>query len=494
MPTKKNMPPVVTGQYLRLAGRNVTVPFKLNIEWNGNLSEVVCDTVLRTLPGKRLVCFGEWEGRQTVIKFFLKKVGAKRHCAREQKGAIALKHAGIKTPSLLFKGIAIPDGIPMLGFQRIAPAENLAEAWEKAETDEQRNKMMEQAASLIANQHEAGLKQDDPHRRNFLLSDGDIYSIDGDAIDVRQMGRPLSKRASLKNLGLFFAQFYPQFDHLITRAFCSYTETRSWPIKSNLNSSLTRTVNRWRKKRQQVYFKKIFRDCSAYVCKKGWHHYMVCDRTFYGNAMDRFFDDPAAAIKSGKLLKDGNSSTVALVKIGDKNLVVKRYNIKNYLHALKRSIRTSRARLSWKNAHRLNLLGILTPKPVAFYEKRFGPLRSTAYFITEFVAGTDVYHLSHSDTEINFDQETLANQFVELIQALVKALVRHGDFKATNFISTSAGLFVTDLDTMRTFKLKFRIRRAFKQDLERFMQNWIDLPETERLFQDKLKKIDLSAI
>ncbi|MBW1746795.1 MAG: hypothetical protein JRJ25_11240 [Deltaproteobacteria bacterium] len=86
--------------------------------------------------------------------------------------------------------------------------------------------------------------------------------------------------------------------------------------------------------------------------------------------------DPDSVIDSSRLLKEGNSSTVALAEVNGKLLVIKRYNIKNFIHALKRYLRNTRAWTSWRNAHRLELLGIPTPKPIAFLERRWGPFRS----------------------------------------------------------------------------------------------------------------------
>ena len=136
------------------------------------------------------------------MKFFLDSRRAKRHCAREERGLKALGDVGIKTPSLLFKGVLAPDNAPVLGFQRLVPAQDLAEVWLRAERDEQRVDIMNRGVTLIADQHESGLKQDDLHGKNLLLVGNDVYAIDGAAIDVRQQGKPLPIAESLENLAL----------------------------------------------------------------------------------------------------------------------------------------------------------------------------------------------------------------------------------------------------------------------------------------------------
>ncbi len=109
------------------------------------------------------------------------------------KGINAVANAGIKTPALLLQGNLQQGDIPVLVFQRIMPALNPHEVFDMAETDEKRSELLKRIAVVIAEQHEAGLKQKDLHLGNFLLSDNDIYTIDGDTVDTRQMGTPLPK-------------------------------------------------------------------------------------------------------------------------------------------------------------------------------------------------------------------------------------------------------------------------------------------------------------
>ena len=137
---------------------------------------------------------------------------------------------------------------------------------------------------------------------------------------------------------------------------------------------------------------------------------MVCDREFYDEKLIRFLSNPDLVIDESRLLKKGNTSTVALVVMSGKSLVVKRYNIKSTWHGLRRCFRRSRAWISWRNSHRLVFLGIRTAKPVAFLEKRWGPFRSKAYFITEHVDGVDLGRLFHSDRVKEIDKEGLARQ------------------------------------------------------------------------------------
>jgi len=485
------MSPLVNSQYLRSAGRAVAFPFRVKLTCHGRRCELYCTERLRVLPGKRLVCFGQCCGEQVVAKFFLDPEGGKRHCTREERGVSALSAAGIKTPALLFKGTLTSDSTPVLCFRRIVAAQNLGEAWKQAAHDSQRGEFLRRALAVIANQHQVGLKQDDPHLENFLLAEDDIYTIDGANIDVRQIGKPLSEAESLKNLGLFFAQLYPRFDSLASNAFATYAEQRKWPFEKSLCSQLLKEIRSQRNHRKKRYLRKIYRECSRFVCRKAWDFFLVCDRAFHNTSAVRFLTNPDPFVDSGTMIKDGNTSTVALVNMDGQRLVVKRYNIKNPWHAITRAIRPSRAWISWRNAHRLIILGIPTPKPVALLEKRWGPFRCKAYFVTEYVNGMDAHRLLHSDLSKQTDVEGLVKQFRRLLQLLADASISHGDLKATNFIVTNQGLCTTDLDAMCEHRFRWRFVRAFRQDLDRLRRNWAALPEIDKMFRDQLTLIQL---
>lgn len=484
------MQSIVNTQYLR-SGRNLEVPFRVLLESDGSSAELVCNKIMRIIPGKRIVCAGEWNKKPVAVKIFLSSGSARRHSEREIKGINALKNAGIKTPALLLQSNLQQGDIPVLVFQRIMPALNPREVFDIAETDEKRGELLKRIAVVIAEQHEAGLKQKDLHLGNFLLSDNDIYTIDGDTVDTGQTGTPLPKAMSLNNLGLFLAQLNPNFDHLFSTAFQAYTAKRSWPSDSSLFNQLLKEVKFQRKNRSKKYLHKIFRECTSFVCHKSWNSYMVSERNFYHGEMKKLIADPNSVIDSSRLLKNGNSATVALAEVNGKLLVIKRYNIKNFGHALKRCPRNTRAWSSWLNAHRLELLGIPTPKPIAFLEKRWGPFRSTSYYISEYIDGTDLYRLITSDRSKEINIESLSIRFGKMFKALADANMSHGDFKATNFIVAGEKLYIIDIEGMREHSCKWSLRRSLKRDCRRFMKNWKDMPEVARIFQDQIRKIKL---
>ena len=80
------------------------------------------------------------------------------------------------------------------------------------------------------------------------------------------------------------------------------------------------------------------------------------------------------AMSRGQVLKDGRTSFVSRVTLGGIEVVIKRYNHKGLLHSLRHTLKGSRAKRCWLNANRLLLLGIPTPRPLAYIDERRGPL------------------------------------------------------------------------------------------------------------------------
>lgn len=451
------------------AGRDVKTPFRLLVSRPGvGQVEILVLSVLRLLPARRLVALAEVGGKKVVIKMFLGKKAGK-YILRERTGVLALAQAGVFTPGLLWEGET--ENGRLLVFQYLPDGIDLDERWSESLLSGERVKILEMVMKVMSSLHHHGVVQNDIHLENFLLSDGKINTIDGDAVE-RQGESPLAEGASLKNLALFFAQLYPRFDVLIGEALATYESQRGWEMSNSRLQILKQAVIESREIRKRNYIAKTFRDCTRFLCRHTFKRFEVVERSACSRELADLIEDPDKFIALGTILKNGNSSTVALVKLIDRSVVVKRYNIKNYRHGLRRAFRMSRAWLSWANAHRMEFLGIPALRPIAMIENRLGPIRMTAYLITEFIEGPDALnYLTGAEKPVG-----KLESLVDILQKLSEVRVSHGDLKATNFVMSEQGAVMIDLDAMKEHHNQQAFEQAFSRDLRRFMENWRDYP------------------
>jgi len=461
-------------------------PFMLALDGQrGAAAQLSCDEVVRAIPAKRLVCRGGWQGQAVYIKVYM---GPDKYWQAECRGLQALHEQGIAAPAVLHAGTADHGALHIIVLAAIEAAQTLASAWEQADGEVLRIKLLRLALSTIAAHHLAGLEQGDIHLNNFLLSAEQFYTLDGGGI--RTLGdSELSFRHSRDNLARFFAQFYPRFDDLIARVLPDYVSQRGWPAGRLTSAALLQRVRYFRSRRQRHFLKKIFRECSAFVCNKGWRSLRVYDRALETPGLLTLLADPDASLQlaDAHYLKQGNTCTLWSVAVDGRQLVVKRYNIKSLLHRISRMVRCTRAATSWKNAHRLAMYGILGARPVALVERRFGPLRGKAWLIMEYLSGDDIMQLCKQPRPDHETSRRVVRGVTTLLAQLAQCRISHGDMKGTNFIQSPQGIAVIDLDSMREHLSDRGFQGPQQRDLQRFMRNWQQCPDIDALFREAMQ-------
>lgn len=472
------------------------MPLTFSLPGDVGGAKLVCKTVVRTLPGKRLVCLAAWGEQEVFAKIFLDPKDAKRHWQREQRGIQALLDNNILTPPLLYSGPALnllvgalrPESNYLLVLKRIAPAITLGEAWKAADV-QARLGLLRAMVTVLAAHHHAGLMHTDTHFGNFLLQNQDIFTLDGDRVEV--FDAPLNRKRSLHSLGLLFGQLTSGYDGCIDDIFTGYLKLRGWSEYATDKARLKSEINSTRNYRKGKFIKKIFRECSAFICRKDNRQIMVYDRTHDSANMRRLVQDPDYFMNGTacKLIKRGNTATVGIVDIDGRTLVIKRYNIKGFWHGLKRAMRRSRAAISWRNAHLLNFYGIATPAPIALIEKRLGPLRRVSYFISAYVEGSNCAHYFKDNRLTGGGQEDMVKKLVTVLAKLAQANISHGDLKATNIIISEGNPVLLDLDAMRQHSTTGSFYRTFARDIRRFLKNWDTDVALQQLFEQHLLKL-----
>jgi tRNA A-37 threonylcarbamoyl transferase component Bud32 len=476
----------IAWRHLKTASRATLESFQIVLK--DNVDALYCHEIVRVIPGKRTVAFGTWGGKEVVAKLFYEPRNAMRHARRDAQGIKALLAAGVQTPLLYFQGKSKDNRVQVLIFEKINGV-NLERIWQKSLDEPEIIPLMQAVTIELATQHVLGILQHDLHFKNYILCEKKLYSIDGG--DVEIFDEPLSKKDSLENLALFFSQLGVGRDKLQQSLFQVYAKSRGWIIKKQDLQLLETSLNKCTNKRLENYTKKIMRECSAFSCQQNAAQLMIYDREFESQEfltclknLDMMIASPAATV-----LKDGRSATVVKVSIDSRPFIIKRYNMKNALHWLRRCLRPSRAAKSWRLGQRLSLLGIATAKPVAFVETRFLGLRGKSYLLMEYVEGehSGEYFAAYvRDTE---SAATTANKIISLLENLAKLHLTHGDLKMTNILFEKQSPILIDLDGMHEHYSLWRFKLAFHQEIKRFMKNWRDRPTIYALFEQRVREM-----
>lgn len=460
-------------------GRTPQLPLSVTLADAAGPADLQLLSLLRVLPGQRYVGAGVWRGRPVLAKLLVGSKAA-RHFQRELEGVKLLAVQGMTTPLLLADGLKDGEGGWLL-FELLEGAESLGDAWNKVESlpvlaDEQ-SAVLAEALGAIGQLHGKGLWQEDLHLDNLLRHGGQLYLIDGAGICAENAGQPLSRQKVLENLGVFFAQLpkslEPFTEELLVYYLLSNSE-HALPLEA-----LQKQIDKVRAWRLKDYLIKVGRECTLFSVKRGAFALRSVRREEEA-AMLPVLEQADALLDQGHLYKTGGAASVGKVEVAGRALVIKRYNIKNFAHWLKRFWRPSRAWHSWREGNRLAFLGIATPKPLAVLETRFFWLRSKAYLVTEYLAGPDIIERFAPYVESGAAPESELQALDQLFARLIAERISHGDFKGHNLFWQEDRWALIDLDSMCQHGSVGSFAPAYARDRARFMRNW---PESSALYQ-----------
>lgn len=182
------------------------------------------------------------------------------------------------------------------------------------------------------------------------------------------------------------------------------------------------------------------------------------------------------------LLKDDQTTTVARYKLLNENMVIKRYNPRTQWHKIKRALRRTRADRCWQMSYIFAQAGLHVARPVLMLEHRFGPIRFNAYFVNQLLEGEE---LLSALPKMDASEQALVKQAMMLaFQKMNRAMITHGDLKASNLIWKDKTLYFIDLDAAQVHRSKATWAKANNKDRKRFLKNWRDQPALLSLFEE----------
>ncbi|MGE0624990.1 MAG: hypothetical protein AB7I04_13690 [Pseudomonadales bacterium] len=435
------------------------VPFEFIVPSASGETRWVCLEVLRVLPGRRLVVRARRspETGDVILKLFYGR-GHRRYCRRERQGLDRLAAAGLPVPARL----EALDGPRLSGLvlEYLPDASAIADADQGA---------LERVAEYFGRLHAAGYRQTDQHLGNFVRCRGDVFTVDGDG--VRKRRRLAGRRGDLDNLALLAAQRSPSRDEGLEELLAAYARGRGAapPDAAAFRARLLRA----RQGRMRRYLAKTLRDCTEFAVRRRPERVTYAVRgvgeRLLGSLFGRPLDPSATAFLPGEVLKAGNSATVLRLR-EEAPVVVKRYNVKNVRHGLRRMLRPHpRYRRAWRFGQLLALLDIPTARPLVLVEERRLLWRGVAYLVQSDLPGMDL----QAEVGLEGLSEARLLEVTALFAMLRSAGLCHGDTKASNFIVYQDRVHLIDLDAMRM------AARGFEDDVARFLDNWSG-PERRR--------------
>ena len=197
------------------------------------------------------------------------------------------------------------------------------------------------------------------------------------------------------------------------------------------------------------------------------------DPRYTGALMDSIVASADDVMKDrGRVLKHDRTTTVVQVEADSMTWVIKRYNTKNLWHAIRRTLRHSRAFNCWEMSAEFIAADIPVPVPVGFIERKIGPFRGRSYFLYEYVDAQDL--LSFMKKHAGLDEfEMVLQKIKDMFHTLRQSGLNHGDMKATNIlVEPDFGLRVLDLDAARKAESTNAFERGYARDRSRFLRNW----------------------
>jgi len=456
---------------LKNAGRNPDVPLSLTLADAAGSADLQLLNLLRVLPGQRYVGAGIWRGTPVLAKLLVGSSAA-RHFQRELDGVRLLATQGLTTPRLLADGLVEGEGGWLL-FEYLENAQSLGAAWAEVESlpplAEAQQQVLGQALEAVAHLHAKGLWQEDLHLDNLLRQGDQLYLIDGAGIKAETPGQPLSRQRVLENLGVFFAQLPKPLEPFIEELLVHYllaNAEHALPMEA-----LQKQVDKVRTWRLKDYLDKAGRDCTLFSVERGLSGLRAIVRG-EAQAMLPVLEQADELIEQGHLYKTGGAASVACVEVAGRRLVIKRYNIKDAAHWLKRFWRPSRAWHSWIEGHRLAFLGIATPRPLAVLEQRVVGLRGRAYLVTEHADGPDLIESFAPYLDSGEVPEQQLQALVRLMERLIHERISHGDFKGHNLFWQEDQWSLIDLDAMSQHGTQRSFAPAYARDRARLLRNW----------------------
>jgi tRNA A-37 threonylcarbamoyl transferase component Bud32 len=447
------------------------LPFQLLIKQTSSKNKeesLSCTALLRSIPGRRKVYDALWNNKSVIVKVFSHKISSRRHLKREWEGLNKLTELELSSPKPLFYG-KTEDGQPAVVVEKIADSSTVLDALQKTPEPAKKLDLLVLVCKDLAKQHTKGVLQKDLHLGNFLLADNKVFLLDPG--QMRFLRCEASRKTGISQLAML-ANYLPDSDTASIEKLCQeYFSTRGWHFGKSDKALIEKQKTAHRGKKIKKGLKKCLRTGKRYLriktANRRFDAVFNKDFSIGAEPLD-FIEQIDALMNKGQILKKGNSCYVSRLTWNNKDIVVKRYNHKGFIHSLRHTIKKSRAKRGWLHAHRLKMLQIATPRPLAFIEHRKAGLIWQSYLVTEYIEGQKLYDFLRDSKTSEEKHSMVTQQIVKLLDKLSKYKITHGDLKHSNILIADNGPVITDLDAMKVHKWDWLYKANRIKDIAHF--------------------------
>lgn len=432
--------------------------------------------VLRVVPGRRVVCLGQWKQKAVIVKMMLDR-RHQRHASKEIKGLMQLQDQHINTPSILYCGAHADYRHCTLVITAFVDAPSLQQQLATASTPSEQARWLTLLLEAFAACFTGGLVYHDCHYDNFLIDQDKIVFLDGSAVIKTSARIPTS--GQIQQISRLLAQLSPSRLASLTPLLAN-----ALPLIQQHQRRIEQLCQQIQQQRLQQCLQKCQRSTSQHRQLRQFTQRVILRRDFDHGDLSTWLDKIDQQFQQAHQLKRGNSATVIKTKLNGQAVVIKRYNMKNTWHYLKRMFRRTRAEHAWCQAHCLAFFDIASVQPIGFVEKRWGWLKRQSYFIYQYQPGQRADLILNDEHCSPERQQALIEAMSQLVLQLRQAKISHGDLKAANFIvGEDNQVRLIDLDAVKWHRTQAGFAAKHRQDCVRFMQNWGHNPSLKQQVQ-----------
>lgn len=230
---------------------------------------------------------------------------------------------------------------------------------------------------------------------------------------------------------------------------------------------------------------KTFKNNDKYLFKKTFSHLKIQSKEHVNPDLHALLSNPDHYLKDPKTwLKNNKKRTVATPTIGKSKFFIKRYNIKDgFDYFRKCPFRSSKAFRSLYYAQKFKEKGLLTPQPIALYEKRIGFLWTSTYLVFEYIEGKTLEDHFQNSNISHEEKEKIVHKLGSHLETFYQNKWVHRDLTLRNLFIRENQIFILDLDDLHSyafcnvfFKKKYKKKHTEHLSTELF-QNQLKLPK-----------------